>query len=420
MQTDKRQVIRALIQLGQAHLADNNTPRALTSFEEGLTLSEEIGDQELSARLWGYKGMCLAQLGNSHFAEIALMKSLKMARAIDQKALHIDALTQLGKIQFDKGQTTKAVARWEQALGIAMSSTDRVRAMNLAGKLSDVFLKLESAEKALEYASLALDLAQKVGQRNAECLYLNNIGGAYLTDREVGSAIAYYERALDLASELEDPGAELYSMSNLMRAHILAGSRSLAVLYGEHAIRLAEKTGSQEAEIANLEMLTAFLITEQQFIKAEPYARRGLAIAEAKEDWHWQLRMLDHLGALLYDLRRLDEAQESTYRALRLAERLQDRLAEAQLLIRLSAIQAEQGFLSEAVDSGEKVLALGLELDQPRLAGEGQILLAFAHCDLDEINRAQVYCREAVKSFRKSGDARLLAKAESLLSELTG
>ena len=95
-QSDQIALIDALIQLGQAYLDSGNVPKALTQYEEALSLAQEIKDELLEARLWGYKGICLMRLGNSHFAQIALYKSHNMAKALDHTPLVVDAQTQLG------------------------------------------------------------------------------------------------------------------------------------------------------------------------------------------------------------------------------------------------------------------------------------------------------------------------------------
>jgi tetratricopeptide (TPR) repeat protein len=75
----------ALIQLGQAYLDAGDVPKALTQFEEGLALAQSRQDEEFEARFWGYKGICLVRLGNTHFAQIALFKSHNMAKALGHK-----------------------------------------------------------------------------------------------------------------------------------------------------------------------------------------------------------------------------------------------------------------------------------------------------------------------------------------------
>ncbi len=170
-QPDPTALIHSLIHLGQAYLDSGNVPKGLTQFEEALALAQSIKDELLEARLWGYKGICLMRLGNSHFAQIALYKSQNMAKALNHIPLLIDALTQLGNLQLEMGETTKAISRFEQAYGFSLSIGDRLRAMHLAGKAGGIFLGLSALEKASEYYTSGLAVGEGVrADRGGLCL----------------------------------------------------------------------------------------------------------------------------------------------------------------------------------------------------------------------------------------------------------
>lgn len=81
----------ALLALGRAYFETGNTPKGLTQVEEALEIALSTGNQEAEARLWGYKGMAFARLGNTQFAPRALFRSLKLATEIGHKALPADS-----------------------------------------------------------------------------------------------------------------------------------------------------------------------------------------------------------------------------------------------------------------------------------------------------------------------------------------
>lgn len=80
------------------------------------------------------------RLGNSHFAQIAFYKSLKMARALDHKSLIIDALNQLGGLLLDTGKPEKAISKYEQAFAEALNAGDKRRLMLISSRLGSIFL----------------------------------------------------------------------------------------------------------------------------------------------------------------------------------------------------------------------------------------------------------------------------------------
>lgn len=417
-QADTAAVIRALADLGKAYLDIGSAPKGLTQFEEGIELAEQSDDQEAQARLWGFKGMALEKLGNFHFAQLALLKSHKLAKAIDHKALIIDTFIQLGSLQANMGQPTKAIAKLEQAYGIALAQEDKLRQMLVAGRLGTLFLGLEALEKAAEYFASALHAAQALGNSRAECLYNLNLGQVYLANNEVELANEHFEQALNLAGANEDQQAEINALNHLLGLNIVAEKLSLAVLYGDQVIRLARERGDSLAEISAINLLTSFLLVQGQFKRALPYLDRGEAIAAAGSDWHWQLTMWLNRGDAYYQLEQLEPAAADYGRALRVAEQLHDQPAEARLLGRLGAVQGESGQLAAAVESAEKALALAIELDDQPLQGEQHMLLAFSLNDLDQPELATDHCRKAIALYEALGQADLAKNARALLDEL--
>jgi len=411
-------LILALIELGLAYLDSGNVPKALTQYEKALTLAKENNEEVLEARLWGYKGICLTRLGNSHFAQIAFYKSYKMAKALHHTPLLIDALTQIGSLQLETGQKAKAISRLEQAHGLALSIGDDLRAMNLAGKVGGIFFSMDAQEKALEYYVLARQLAQKLDQPQAECAYLLNIGNVLLTGDEQAAAREHFEEALNIATELNNVHAEISALSSLMRTYMAEDKVSMVALYGESALRLAQALGAPGLEIANINLFTTYLVERGYARRALPHLQRGLEIATGSEDWAWQLTFYHQLGYAYYELGELDAALAAYESGLQRARQLQDKTAMGQLYGRLSAVLADKEMLTEAVTAARQALAIGQELDDSRLVGEQQIMLAFAFSDLDDLEQARSFCQEAVATYRTLGEESLLRKAETLLLSL--
>jgi tetratricopeptide (TPR) repeat protein len=412
---DPARLIQALIELGQIYLDNGNTPKALTHYEEALALAQAEKEELQEARLWGYKGICLKRLGNTHFAQIALYKSYNMAQALQHQSLMIDALTQIGALQLEMGQPTKAISRLEQAYSIALNVGDHLRAMNLAGKIGDIFFRLESLEKAMEYYAVAWQTARRLGQPAIECAHLLNMGNVLLMNQEYDGAREQYELALNLAAELNNPAAEISALNSLLRVSLADDQLSMALLYGEQAIRLARETADSAGEIGNIHLLTTYLVEKGQARRAIPHLKRGAEIAEANEDWQWQFTMLSQLGYAWYSLEELAESLAAYEIALKRAKQLQDRAASARVYGRLSAVLAEQGQLPDAISAANQALSLGQELEDVALVGEQQMMLAFAYRDLGDPEQARAHCEQAVTAYRELGDAELLAQAEMLL-----
>ncbi len=411
--------VTALFELGQTYLDTGDTPKALTQFEEGIQFCQQTGDELSEARFWGYKGICLLRLGNSHFAQIAFYKSLKMARALDHKSLIIDALSQLGGLLLDTGQPEKAIAKYEQALAEALNSGAQQRSMLVASRLGSIFFGLESLEKAVEYYALALQISQDLHDTRAECAYHIHIGNVFFANQEIEVANEHFEHALNLSMELDDYHIEISTLSNLLKTSIAADKLSQTLLYGDSVIRQCALANEQEIEIANIQALTAYLMEKGQYRKAFPYLERGLVIAETQQDWDWQLTMLMSLGHASYTLEKLPEAAAYYEQGLAVAEKALNNLAEAQLLGRLSAVQADTGELITAVANANTALDIAQQLENPALIGELQMLLAFMYSELGQTQTAIDYGQAAKSTYLAIGETKLVDQVENFLSMFT-
>lgn len=61
---------------------------------------------------------------------------------------------------------------------------------------------------------------------------------------------------------------------------------------------------------------------------------------------------------------------------------------------------------------------LAQELEDQPLVGEQQIVLAFLHHDLGNLDQALAFCQQAAATFTATGDTVFAAKAQALLAEL--
>ena len=126
---------------------------------------------------------------------MALNRSLSLAKEIGHLALQADAHTQLGQVDAEQGEVTRAISHLEQALGVAMEMPDQIRIMTLAGRLGSLFLGLSSLDKASEYYAQALRTAQDLQLQRPECSFIVSLGNVMLTNGEPGAAIEQFEQA---------------------------------------------------------------------------------------------------------------------------------------------------------------------------------------------------------------------------------
>ncbi len=409
---------QALMHLGQAYLDQKEAPAALTQFETGLKLAQQTENRQIQAQLFGYKGMALKMLGNTSMALQAFRKSNGIASHLKHDLLLCDSFFQIGLLKTIENQPGSSLDDLTQSLAIATRLRDHGRQLRAAEALAEICETLEELEQSRQYYRLAIEQARLLGDHTAECTLLTRQANNSLAAGDFETAIDQYEAALDIASAIENRIAEINILGGLFRVHALAGHQHLAVLYGEKIIQLSRDIEHFEAEITNIHALARYLLEQGQAQAARAYLSEGLVLAEKHDSPEWLSDLLVLDGQAHYACGEHALAIESLNQAASLATGIGDKSRIAHILAYLSGIEAEREQLSDSIGYAERAVAFALELENKKMAGEQQLLLALNYRDLGKADKAIEYCRAAQASFEDCKAPEMLVKVEGLLAEL--
>jgi tetratricopeptide (TPR) repeat protein len=415
---DQAEILEVLVDLGKAHLDAGDAPKALTQFEEALTLAQERELTEHEARILGLRGLGFKQIGNYQFALQSFRKSHQLAEKIDQRVLVCDSLTQIGFLQSDLDDNLKAISSLERALGESMQLGDPVRRMRIAGALGNCFYKVESYDKSLEYLKLALETASKLGDNGAKSAYLIAMGNSFLKAEAPEEAIQSFEEALQLSAEIGNRGAEIRALNGLMTANAEIGKTRLAVMYGEQAVYLAGNIKDREIELSLLYQLSNIHFSQNQHEQAINMLERALIIASEIESWDWQIQFLNQIGDIYFKKEMYPKSLNAFEQAFEVAEKFQNRSQQVNILGHISSIKGQMGDLNAALKAAQQSLNLAQQEEDNFLLGEANIILAFAYRDLNKFDHAIKYCQSAIDSFDELGADVMLDQAKQFLAEL--
>ncbi len=400
---DPEALSSAQLALGKSYLQAGNAPRALTQFEDAILVAEAGGRLEEAARLWGYKGIALAQLGNTHLAQRALFRSLNLAREADHKALQSDALAHIGQLMAERGEIEKAIGRLDQALAMAQEDKDPLRAMHLEGKLGALYLALQSLDKAADSFSAALNAAERLRLPESLLRYRIGLGSVMLANDEPDAALEQFEIALNEADALDNPGARVQALDALVQAHAAAKHGSMVQLYADALLTLCAEEKMTAVALAASLNTASFFMEHEQPKRALHYLKHGLELARAEDNLAWQAVMLEKMSLAHYTQEELESAAADCRAALEVAHQLHDEAAQARLYGHLGATLAEMGVGDEAKAASLAAVEIAERLEDLPLVGEQQVLLAFSATEAGEVDAARDWCRGSAQDIRHAG-----------------
>jgi tetratricopeptide (TPR) repeat protein len=409
---DHLRVIEVYIQLGRYYRSDGDTPKGLTQFELALKTALKFGYKEMESRLLGLIGQSLKEIGNYQASMQSYRKSLRIAKKIENSVLQLDSLLHIGMLLAEQGKNLEAISKLDNALALSIQINDLHRKLHVANLMGNIYLAIDSSEKALESYAIALEAARAIKDVLAEAATLIHLGQAFMKDDIFDTAIEHFENALDFSGKVDNPHIEIQALNGLMHANDKLGKQKLAIVYGEQMVNKTKAMGEASIEMQAIDTLVKLLINYEKYQDVVPYLEGGLQISRAQKDRDWELRFLMDHGISLYMVEDHKKADVILNEALDLAVRMQKKPEEAVLLGHLSALKADDGKLDSSIEYSERALDLARQTGNRVLEGEQLVLLSLNYHELDENEKAAAFGEDAIRIFKELENPELVKLAK--------
>jgi len=414
---DQVVIIEAYIALGQVYLELKETTKAYTQFDLAYNIADDISEQALQSRLLGLIGICQKQLGNYEMSLETLQKALGIAKEIEDIRLVGDAQFHMGALLTDMEKPLEAVSYLDNALAAALQTKDQPRKLAVSNLLGNIFLSLESVEKAVENYAIALDTAKILGNGEAEAASRVHLAQTFLIDEGYEEAIENYELGLAIADREGHFLIELQALHGLTQACAGVGNTSLASIYGEQLVNKTRHANMPAKELSAIQLLVGVYNQTQNYNKAIPFLIRGVELSREVGDDNWELKNLVDLGTAYYLADDLVKSKDYLQDALEKAQHLQQDHEAVFIAGRLASVQADSGEYVESNQLIEDTLQLAEQLDLPLLKGELLVLKGLNFQDQEDLNRSREILLQAIDLYREIERPDLVESTEVLLGE---
>ncbi len=249
----------------------------------------------------GGSGLSRAQIAHVD-AALTMLPGLDPAMMGRALALRAGALRAVGRlVEADRDAFT--------ALGLAREAKNgrQITAMCLA--VGAARFQLGDLEWALAHGKAALLQARADGDRRAEPVALQQIGGVLQAMGELAGARAHYEAALDLAVALGDEAAEARAAMGLGSYHLETGRLDRAEGDYERALLIARRLGLQRAARITMGYLGVTHLDAGRLHEAERWLDRAVDRSRAVGDLRVEGIFEGMRGAVLASVDLVDEAR---------------------------------------------------------------------------------------------------------------
>ncbi|MDQ2808953.1 MAG: tetratricopeptide repeat protein, partial [Chloroflexota bacterium] len=163
---------------------------------------------------------------------------------------YADATAYIGDLRYH--QRSERIPQLEAGLEAARRLGRRDAEGVFLGNLGIAYANLGEVRRAIGLYEQRLEIAREIGDRAGEGAALGNLGIAYANLGEVRRAIGYYEQQLVITREIDDRAGEGNALGNLGIAYAAVGEVRRAIGYYEQHLAVAREIGGRRGEGAAL------------------------------------------------------------------------------------------------------------------------------------------------------------------------
>ncbi|MBW1616577.1 MAG: tetratricopeptide repeat protein [Deltaproteobacteria bacterium] len=147
-----------------------------------------------------------------------------------------------------RGYLTDFMSALKIGLSAVKKSNDKEAEAVFLGNVGFIYANKGELDKALEYYEQALDITKEIGYKEGEANQLLNIGNIYANKGELDKALEYYEQALDITKEIGYKEGEAINLGNIGNIYANKGELDKALEYYEQALNIDKEIGYKKGK----------------------------------------------------------------------------------------------------------------------------------------------------------------------------
>jgi CHAT domain-containing protein/Tfp pilus assembly protein PilF len=224
------------------------------------------------------------------------------ALAAAQEEASPEKSMQEGLIAFQRGNFQEAVVSWTRAASAYGEAGRPENHTEALIRLAEAYQSLGLYRRALQSLRLALDAAEKSGDRAQKAMILGSLGNAYVALGIPRQAQDYMTQALRAVEEIGDPILSASILNNLGNSFTESGRYSQAIEAYKRSLKLSDQTDPAMAATAEINAVRALILNEQ-YQEAKAFADEALARIQSLPQSHDKVFGLMSLALAYDDLR---------------------------------------------------------------------------------------------------------------------
>jgi len=274
--------------------------------------------------------------------------------------------------------------------------TERVRLLNQLARASQV----NSPSESLEHAAAALQLAERLSDREGQARALNNLGIGHYYLAEYGQALEYYQRSLAVAEAMGDQDRIANALNNIGIIHFVWGEYEDALRHYSRVLEIRQDSENTLGLAAAHNNFGNVYYATGKYGESLEYYSEALRLYRQIDEPRMVASTLNNIGQDYHKLGQLDEALERFEEALEIEEQLDDKPGMALSLNNLGLIFGDLGRIDESLENLRRSLAVREEIGDRQGAAVCHQNMGRIYADSGNPRQALFHLSEALKVAR--------------------
>jgi tetratricopeptide (TPR) repeat protein len=262
--------------------------------------------------------------------------------------------------------------------GIDPKSNPNILAqINVLNELGVAYRSLSEFNRSSEFDHQALELSQKIGDRNGEASAFNNLGNTYNLLEKYEQAIHFYQQSLEIKREIGDRHGEANTFNNLGNTYNSLGNHQQAIYFYQQSLEIKKEIGDRNGAANSLGNLGIVYSSLGQYQQAIHFYQQSLEIFRGIDDHNGKANSLGNLGVAFQSLGQYQKAIQLFQQQLDICREIGDRNGEANSLDNLGIAFHSLGQYQKAILFFQQSLEIFREIGN--LQGKAMALNNLGH-----------------------------------------
>jgi predicted ATPase/class 3 adenylate cyclase len=412
---DLERQVRTYLQKGKVLELIGKWDECEQTYTKALRQAKKTRDVLLLGQCNNSLGRLLVLKGNYENAAKYLQTAVNLFELLDDKSGTARVYGNLGNLHMRQGKYKEAKSYFTQSIELSRSINE-IPNSQIVGNLGITYMNQGKYDDAIRCQQEQLLLAEHANDKQGMADLYTKLGIVYFDKGDYDAALENYRRGLQLSEELGNKQLTAIATGCIGTVFERKGDYERAMAHFERDLQLCEELGDKQGIAIALGLIGELLSYKGEFYKAIEYLQKNLMISESLGYQKGIAKAVNTLADVFFFLKEYSRSLQYYNRAIEVTRTIGNKSVLGFSLTEKGAVLVETGALSELSSIVQEALDVALELGNPDLLFEAQILSAKSFRLYGNNAQAQTTLKGLLsKPLQKSQQAAVYAELYRLL-----